>query len=254
MSAPDDPFHHHPELRGQIVDPSGSFFRNFDLSVLERICAERGLACGWWHADAEREALRRRELAGRSSGDLWVFAYASLMWDPALRFVEVRRARVAGHARRFILKDVHGARGTAERPGLMAALDAGSGCEGLAFRIPAELVEEETEILWRRERIAPAYEAAFVTAEVAGEPCTALTFVADHSAPEISAGLTREEQVALIATGSGFLGSSLDYIRQIEAKFLALGIEDAHVTALCRDAERLARELADRPEAGANPA
>ena len=33
----------------------------------------------------------------------------------------------------------------------MAALDLGGECHGLAFRLPASLVNQETEILWMRE-------------------------------------------------------------------------------------------------------
>lgn len=57
-----------------------------------------------------------------------MFAHGSLMWDPAIDFAEVRRAWLPGHARRFILCDIHGARGTRDAPGLMAALDRGDGC------------------------------------------------------------------------------------------------------------------------------
>ena len=52
------------------------------------------------------------------------------------------------HARRFILEDTYGGRGTVEAPGLMAALDTGAGCHGLCYRIAAEAVEHETEILF----------------------------------------------------------------------------------------------------------
>ena len=159
------------------------------------------------------------------------------MWDPALRFDEVRRARVPEYARRFILKDIYGGRGTDHAPGLMAALDRGKGCDGLAFRIPKENLEEETEVLWRREQIAPAYTATFVDAFVSGERLRALTFVADHDAKLIDDSLTREEQIHYIATGVGFMGSSIDYLRGIDQKLTALSIHDGEVTDLLRGAE-----------------
>ena len=99
------------------------------------------------HDEATREGLRRAALR-EHEGDLWVFAYGSLIWDPALIFTEVRRAYAPHHARRFILEDTYGGRGTVEAPGLMAALDAGAGCHGLCYRIAAEAVEHETEILF----------------------------------------------------------------------------------------------------------
>ncbi len=227
-----DPFLHHPALRDEIVDPLRSFMRTFSTAVVAAKAKELGLPQDWWYTDDVREALRARALANHTGGDLWVFAYGSLMWDPGFRFAEVRRARVVGHARRFILKDVYGGRGTFEAPGLMAALDDGPECDGLLFRIAEELIDEETEILWRREQVGPAYRAAFVEA-THGDGCArALTFVADHDADLIDPTLTRDEQIRYFATGSGFLGSSLDYLRNIDKKFAALGIRDDDVTAL----------------------
>lgn len=232
-----DPFAHHPELRHQIADPLQSFFRTFTTAVLAAQMRQMGLPLDWWYPDEAREALRAATLAGRREADLWVFGYGSLMWDPAIRFAEVRRARVAGHARRFILKDIYGARGTRDKPGLMAALDEGPACEGLAFRIARDDIEQETEILWRREQVAPAYRAVFVQAHTPAGPIEALTFVADHDAELIDAGISRERQVQYVATGSGFAGASIDYLRNIEQKFSQLGIHDEEVSALLRDAE-----------------
>ena len=159
------------------------------------------------------------------------------MWNPALRFEEVRRGHVPGYARRFILKDIYGGRGTVDVPGLMAALDKGPGCDGLAFRISRENIDEETEVLWRRERIGPAYTPFFVEAIAADSRMTALTFVADHEADLIDANLTRAQQIEYCETGTGFMGSSLDYLRNISSQFAALGIQDDEVSELLRETE-----------------
>jgi cation transport protein ChaC len=223
-------------LRGEIADPLQSFFRTFTTADLAEMMPDPG-RLNWWRSDEEREALRAAFLLGQRDVDLWVFAYGSLMWDPGFRFAEVRRGRVPHYVRRFIVKDIYGARGTAEAPGLMAALDTGSGCDGLLFRIARAHIDQETEILWRREQIGPAYTATFVEAIGADEPIKALTFVADHDADLIDAALTRDQQVRFIATGRGFAGSSLDYLRNIQRKFDALGIHDAEVDTLLREAE-----------------
>ena len=76
-------------------------------------------------SNEEREATRHEILSGRRDADLWVFAYGSLMWDPAFLFEEVRRADVSGYARRFCLQDEIGGRGSRDAPGLMSALDRG---------------------------------------------------------------------------------------------------------------------------------
>lgn len=237
MSSASDPFLYHPELRDKISDPLQSFSRTFTIEKLAALSKERGLTTEWWHSDSEREASRARTLAGRRDADLWVFAYGSLMWDPGFRFEEVRRAHVPDHARRFILKDIYGGRGTVEAPGLMAALDKGRGCDGLVFRIARDNIDEETEVLWRREKVGPAYTPTFVEAIAADRRMTALTFVADHTADLIDAGLTRAQQIEYCATGTGFMGTSLDYLLNIAGHFAALGIRDDEVSTLLRETE-----------------
>lgn len=237
MNDAPDPFSYHPELRDKIFDPLKSFFRTFTTENMTVQMKARGLPIDWWHSDSEREDSRAQTLAGRWDTDLWVFAYGSLMWDPAFRFEEVRYARVPDYARRFILKDVYGGRGTFEAPGLVAALDKGPGCDGLAFRISRENIDEETEVLWRREKVGPAYTPVFVEAIASERRMMALAFVADHEADLIDESLSRAQQIKFCATGTGFMGSSLDYLRNISSQFAALGIQDEEVSALLREIE-----------------
>lgn len=246
---PTDAFAHHPELRGLIIDPDRSDMRGFDPFAVAARRPELEME-KFLLPQVKREASRREALAD-AQGDFWVFAYGSLMWDPAFRFVELRRAHVADHARRFILKDIYGARGTADRPGLMAALDHGPGCEGLAFRIAAAELVAETEILWRREMAGSAYQPRLVKAATALGPITALTFVADPAARAIDRDIPREQQVRYIATGSGFFGSSFDYLVNIATQFAALGIEDAEVAGLVRDTTTYRAGMAEPDGGGA---
>lgn len=233
-----DAFAHHPELRGKIADPLTSYFRTFSVdSVLKHNPQLEESIRGWVRSDEERESSRARSLAAHVRGDLWVFAYGSLMWDPGFCFTVVRRATVSGYARRFILLDDKGGRGTRGAPGLMAALDHGTGCEGLAFRIAAHDIETETEILWRREMIGHGYVPTFVTAVIDGQPTTALTFLADHSSDSILPDIARAEQVRLIALGAGFLGTSKAYLENIVSHFAHLGIVDEDCSALLREVE-----------------
>ncbi len=77
----------------------------------------------------------------------------------------------------------------------------------------------------------------FVEAVAATTRLTALTFVADHAATLIDASLSRTQQIEYCATGTGFMGSSLDYLRNIDRHFAALGIEDDEVSGLLRETE-----------------
>ena len=237
MAAATNPFSHHPELRDRIADPLTSPSRTLTTAKLATLVKARGLPADWWYADSVREAERAEILAGRRDADLWVFGYGSLMWDPGIRFEEVRRAHLPGYARRFILKDIYGGRGTVDAPGLMVALDKGGGCDGLAFRISRANLDEETEVLWRRERIGPAYVPVFVEALAGDLRLTTLTFVADHRAALIDASLSRAQQVEYCATGTGFMGSSLDYLRNIDRQVAALDIRDDEVSGLLRETD-----------------
>ncbi|PWJ21658.1 gamma-glutamylcyclotransferase [Jannaschia seohaensis] len=231
-----DPFAHHPELRDRIKDAETSYFRTFSIATMLAQHPHLEVFLPWTHSDEAREAIRAEALAGHD-GDLWVFAYGSLMWDPALRFAEVRRAYAPEHERRFILFDDKGGRGSPEAPGLMAALDLGDGCEGLAYRIRAADVDRETEILFRREVIAPGYIPTFIPLRMGEQDALALTFLADHDDPDIRGDITRDEQIRYIATGAGVLGTSRDYLANIVDHFAHLGITDAHCEDLWRAVE-----------------
>jgi len=114
----------------------------------------------------------------------------------------------------------------------MAALDNGKGCEGFAFKISAEKVETETEILFRREMIAPGYHARFITVQIDGVDKKALTFVADHTTEMMLPNISRSEQIRYVATGVGILGSSLEYLQNTVKNLDEIGINDTDASEL----------------------
>ena len=232
MSA--DPFRHHPGLRGLVTPRAESFFADFTPDKVRDLMRNKGLDTSWTLPEAEREADRAATLAGRD-GDLWVFAYGSLMWDPGVAFAELRRAHAPGVARRFILYDDRGGRGSPEAPGVLAALDTGDGCDGLVFRIAAADVPRESYSLWSRERIGPAYRSVFLPVETAQGQVQALAFLADHEAEMIRPDLSHADQVRLLATGHGILGTARAYLENLAAHFAQMGIDAPEVARLMRD-------------------
>ena len=83
----------------------------------------------------EREASLSQALTRYAPGEeAWVFAYGSLMWNPAIEFAERSIARIEGWRRSFCFWMPMG-RGTPELPGLMLALEQGGACEGIAYRV-----------------------------------------------------------------------------------------------------------------------
>jgi len=232
MLLPPEAFLHVPALAGNVVEPEKSFFRRSRdwLADLDRIARESGYPPNWRLSDAEREATRAAVLA-RRGGDLWVFAYGSLMWDPGIHIVEIRTAALSGFHRSFCLKSQMG-RGSPENPALMAALDGGGACNGLALRIPAEHVDRETEILWQREMLAGSYVPTFVAVETPqGGIEEAVTFVINRQSNRY-VQLDMEETARLIATGCGVRGTCLEYLENLAERLELLGLEDRAIREL----------------------
>jgi cation transport protein ChaC len=241
MTSDDDPFTHHPELRNKIVDPLTSSYRDMDLATLDEKMMAAGGPADWRHSDAYREESRRKTLERRPQGDLWIFAYGSLIWDPAFRFSEVRTALLKGYRRSFCLKSELG-RGTPEKPGLMAGLDDGGACRGIVFRIDRDHIDVETRVIWRREMLLHAYAPKFVQVETPPGNVEALAFVIDHSAKSYLPGLSMEETAGYMATGSGIFGSSLAYIESLAGHFETIGIEDEALFRLLDLSRRMATD------------
>lgn len=119
-----DAFIHIPALRDRLIAPETSKARVTEAVLAQwdaRVKALGGDA-DWRLADDVREASRQTVLQSfDQAADLWVFAYGSLMWDPAIHFAEVRRASLSGFKRCFNYQVLAG-RGTPQAPGLVLSL------------------------------------------------------------------------------------------------------------------------------------
>ena len=244
MAFPDEVFEHVPALKGRLKPPEESRMRlsyaRFDELDVQAIAEKR--PPGWRMSHEAREANRRSVLAGRLERDLWVFGYGSLIWDPAIHLDKVRLATLQGWRRRFCLS-ITGSRGTVERPGLMAALDEGGVCEGVAFRIPGRIVDRETETLWMREMFSGSYRPIFVTLSTPQGDIEALTFVIDRSHDRYIPDLPLSEAAAIIAGAQGANGPNFEYLDSLCGHMAELGLSDADMTEL----HRLAASMLDRP-------
>lgn len=190
-------------------------------------------------SDAELDASLDAALASHPSGqDVWLFAYGSLMWNPAFLYAERRAGTVRGWHRRFCLWLTRG-RGSLDCPGLMLALDRGGVCRGMTFRIAGELARDELLLVWRREMLSGAYAARWVTTATDAGPVRSLTFVVNGAHARYSGRLPQEETAARIAVAGGELGTCRDYFDRTVDALHALGIRDAAL-------ERLGRQLCRR--------
>lgn len=159
------------------------------------------------------------------SGDLWVFAYGSLVWNPGIAVAESRRAVLRDYRRRFCMWSIHH-RGSETDPGLVLALEphAGGTCTGLALRAvdPAAALEE----LRARELISSAYEERHVTLGCDGGPVTATAYVIDTDHAQYTPDLTLEEQARIIAHAQGGRGPNHEYLDRTAEGLIALDIFD----------------------------
>jgi cation transport protein ChaC len=245
MLLPPDAFIHVPALAGKVIAPESSYFRRPRdwHGELDRIARENGYPENWRLTDAQREATRAPVLE-RKGKDLWVFAYGSLMWDPGIHIVEIRVATLAGFHRRFCLKSQLG-RGSAANPAVMAALDCGGDCRGLALRIPAAHVERETDILWRREMMSGSYVPTFVALETPqGDIEEAVAFVINRECGRY-VELDMDETARLIATGRGVRGTCLEYLENLAERLDLLDLEDRSIRELHA---RVRRYLEPQPQ------
>ncbi|MFK7870907.1 MAG: gamma-glutamylcyclotransferase [Roseobacter sp.] len=248
MPFPEYVFRHTPALRDLITPPDASEMR-FGLDRFDELdvqAAAEGWPPGWRMDHDEREANRQAILSGRWSQDLWVFAYGSLIWDPAVYVEEYRRGLLTGWRRRFCMR-LEGGRGTHAQPGLMAALDRGGACEGVVFRVAATLVERETRFMWHREMFAGAYRPLFLDVDTPQGTVEALAFVMDQTNPRYMPDVSKDEAARMIAVAEGGLGSNFDYLQSLVSHLDDLAIHDDEMKTLHARASAYRAQVVGRP-------
>jgi cation transport protein ChaC len=170
-----------------------------------------------------------------SDGDLWVYAYGSLMWDPRFPHVETRPAVLFGYHRALCIFSVRN-RGTPDCPGLVVGLDRGGSCRGHALRVAAENVAATRAYLDERELGTGVYTPAMRRVRLdRNETVPALAFVTRRNHTQYAGGLAPERAAELVLQGHGAYGSSLDYLRNVVRHLDAFGIGDGplhHVLAI----------------------
>jgi glutathione-specific gamma-glutamylcyclotransferase len=230
-----DAFRYLPDLRDRVTPPDESELRVTAevLAFWNQRARDLGRPANWRLSDQEIENSRRAALSGLGTGhDLWIYGYGSLMWDPGFHFAEVRLADLQGYQRRFSYRTTLG-RGCPEQPGLMLSLEQGPGCcRGLAFRVAADMVDDETTIVWRREMIRGGYRPALLPVSTPQGEITALAFAPNLAHPDYVGELPLQETAAIIARGAGVLGTNRQYLENLVAQIEHLDIDDAYMTQL----------------------
>lgn len=217
-----------------VAEPTAITRESLKNGVLQRMIATADPTAEVLSFEALAESRRALLAAeGAAGGDVWVFGYGSLIWNPAFHFVERRTGLIHGWHRRFCLWTELG-RGTPDRPGLVLGLDRGGTCRGVVFRIAAPAVEEELDLIWRREMVTASYTPRWVTAATPEGPVRAIAFTINRAQPRYAGRLSEEETARVLAGARGQLGSCQEYFRSTLDHLVALGIRDHGLEALRR--------------------
>jgi glutathione-specific gamma-glutamylcyclotransferase len=172
-------------------------------------------------------------------GDLWVFGYGSLMWNPGFPYAEKQPAVAHGVHRRLCVYSTR-YRGTPEKPGLVMGLLSGGCCHGIAFRVLAKDVPPTRAYLTEREQLNKVYFEVFRPVKLRdGRTASALCYVVDQQHRQFAGKLSREEQLKFVEHSCGNIGPNRDYVCNTATALRDLGVED-----------RTLRWLADRLDRG----
>ena len=208
------------------------------IPAIRKMAKEHGEPFSSWE-DVETQRTDFLSSLPKQS-DLLVFAYGSLMWNPMLRYSEQYPAHLNGFRRHFCL-DMIFFRGSTETPGLMMALDHGGECQGLCYRIPAQWVEEETRMLWRREMCLDGYHTEWINPDISGlsESLPCLTFVINPENNRYLNSLTKEESALRIQQAKGAFGTNIEYFDNTLQHLREMNIHDQELEQLDQLIQRL---------------
>ena len=185
-------------------------------------------------SDAEL-ATRLEELLApdHAQGDIWLFAFGSLIWKPACPTVEQHPALLEGWHRSFCMV-IESHRGTRDCPGLMMALDRGGRVMGVVQKVAAAEKRSALDLLLRRETPdTPAPQPArWVWVESQGRRLPAITFAMNPASSAYSGKLTLEEKATILAKACGHWGSGAEYLMNTVTHLEQLGIHDPYLWRL----------------------
>ncbi len=172
------------------------------------------------------------------AGEIWIFGYGSLMWNPGFEHLEAVPALLRGYHRDVCIYS-HRHRGTPERPGLVLGLAPGGSCRGMAYRVAGTRAQAALDYLHERETGTYAYDARWVPVTAGGRRVRAHTYVADVRHANFGGKQPPARAAAIIATGRGESGRNIDYLESTIGHLAAMGFSDARLGRLLA----LAREV-----------
>ena len=170
----------------------------------------------------------------KCNGDMWVFAYGSLIWEPGFKFESTHKATLYGYHRRLCLWSIR-YRGTPKKPGLVLGLDRGGCCTGVVYKVNTRHQSSTSDYLRERELVTGAYSPVLRSCYLEnGEVVQALTFVIRRDHPQYSGRLRPKEIAHTVRKASGRNGRNTVYVNNTVAHLRELNIRDNELTEIAR--------------------
>ncbi|MGH8420157.1 MAG: gamma-glutamylcyclotransferase [Pseudomonas sp.] len=201
---------------------SGAYLENFGEMPREIL----------WTLEQIERSMHETLAIRPNDGDIWVFGYGSLLWNPLLNFSGKQRATLHGWHRSFCMRILAG-RATVETPGRMLALEPGGSTQGVAFRLTEKVARDELILLWVREMPTGAYRPVWAPLSMDdGTEAMALVFVAEPDHPLYEQDASVESVSRHISEASGPMGSNAEYVHKLNSALCASGFVDEYIGAL----------------------
>ena len=183
------------------------------------------------------QAMLEALLASMPAGDLWVFGYGSLLWNPEIAHSEVLPARVWGHKRCLCMWSRIN-RGTEHEPGLVFALMGGGSCQGIVLRVPRAQAEHELRLLWKREMPRAVYEPRWLRCHTPRGVVQALAFTLPRTSPSYTGALDDAQLLHILRHRRGRFGTTLEYVVRTAHALRQAGIRDRALERIVALAKR----------------
>ncbi len=171
-------------------------------------------------------------------GDVWFFAYGSLMWNPGFTPLKTLPALLHGRHRSFCVSSRH-YRGTDADPGLVLGLDKGGSCHGYVHLVAEAERDAVFAELEKREMREDIYACCVVTPRTAESVVEACTFVLNRDSRIYAGKLPQDKIARRIARCAGERGSNREYLENTVRHLDELGIGDGPMHRLLQRVEAL---------------
>ena len=182
------------------------------------------------------------------NGEIWLFAFGSLLWNKRFISDEERPGVVRGWHRDFCLGPDTRFRGSPDAPGYMLSLDRGGQCKGLVYRLPRQGLAANIEGLLRKE---PPFPPRWLTVVTAAGAVRAFSFTHPGKSTAYAGHLGDETIADALARSVGVIGSMAEYVYLTVRHLEQLGLCDERLWRMQEMvAERIERAFPDFIPAG----